>query len=150
MKATFFNTSLVVLASWIAVSLLLAMLVGWLGLAKHYRCRTRFKGQKWYFQTGSMIPAHYIGCLTTGASGEGVYLAVLPLFRLGHPPLLIPWSDITATEHKGLLFSYLDFKFSSEPSVTLRVPRDTGERILSAHPVSSLNAPGTDGTCPTE
>jgi hypothetical protein len=33
---------------------------------------------------------HFGNCLTTGADQSGLYLTVFPIFRIGHPPLLIP------------------------------------------------------------
>ena len=37
---------------------------------------------------------HYNNILTVGYSETGLYLAVFFLFRVFHPPLLIPWSAI--------------------------------------------------------
>lgn len=116
---------------WVFVLLLVAMLGGWSRLAEYYRTQTRFEGQTWRFRSGRFGWAGYNGCLTLGANHEGLYLAVFPLFRVGHPPLFIPWYDITTTEKKGFLSAYLEFKFTKAPSVRLQIPRTLGETIVS-------------------
>jgi hypothetical protein len=115
---------------WVAVCFLLASLGGWSRLARHYRSQSGFAGKKWRFKSGQFQPVNYKHCLTIGSDEYGLYLAVHPLFRVGHPPLLIPWSDITTTESQGWLFSYREFAFSKVPTVKLRVLRDVGEKIL--------------------
>lgn len=116
---------------WIFVCFLLAQLSGWSRLAVYYRTPTDFSGRKWEFQTGRLRWARYRGCLTIGTNSEYLYLAVFPLFRVGHPPLLIPWSDITTSEHKGGLFSYRDFAFTKAPAIKLRVLQGLGNQITS-------------------
>jgi hypothetical protein len=41
------------------------------------------------------MTSRYNNCLTVGASPEGLYLAMMPVFNFGHAPLLIPWTEIT-------------------------------------------------------
>jgi hypothetical protein len=116
---------------WVAVCFLLANIGGWSRLGKHYRSQNGFAGKKWLFESGWFPPVNYKRCLTIGSDEYGLYLAVLPLFRVGHPPLFISWSDITTTESQGWLFSYREFTFSKDPTVKLRVLRDVGEKILT-------------------
>jgi hypothetical protein len=115
---------------WAFVLFLVALLSGWSRLAQAYQAHTRFEGEIWRFRTGHFGWARYNGCLTVGANYEGLYLAVFPLFRIGHPPLFIPWYDITTAEKKGFLSSYLEFKFARAPSVTLHIHRSLGEAIV--------------------
>jgi hypothetical protein len=46
--------------------------------------------------------AGYGNCLTVGASPDGFYLAISPLFRFRHPPLLIPWTEVEITRRRVL------------------------------------------------
>lgn len=122
---------------WIIVSFLLARMGGWSHLAESYQSQAQFTGKKLYFQSCRLGLVNYSGCLTVGSNYYGVYLAVFPLFRVGHPPLLIPWSDITTAEHKGLVFSYLDFTFARVPSAKLRLPSGLGYKVMSMRGDSS-------------
>lgn len=125
---------------WIGVCFLLAFIGGWSRLAEAYQTQTEFVGKKWYFQSGRLGLTNYNGVLTLGANYYGLYLAVFPLFRAGHPPLLIPWSDISTAEHQGWMFSYLDFTFAKAPSRRLRLLRKAGEMIMMTKPDSSYGS----------
>lgn len=61
-----------------------------------------------------------------------MYLAVLLPFRPGHPPLFIPWRDITARVERGWLVNYVTFAFDRFSPVRLRVNRRLAERRISA------------------
>ena len=74
---------------------------------------------------------NYGNCLTVGAGYQGLYLSVLFLFRSGHPPLLIPWSDISVRTEKGRWFSWTEFRFSRAPSIPLRVSERLGQWLTS-------------------
>lgn len=106
---------------------------GWSRLAGYYQFHSEFVGQKWRprFRYISLGSVRYGGGITIGASYHGLYLAMSSIFEFAHPPLLIPWKDITTAEYKGLIFSYLDFTFAQEPSVRLRVPRKLGDKIVA-------------------
>jgi hypothetical protein len=116
---------------WSFVLFLLANIGGWSRLARHYQTQTEFAGKKWHFKSGRMGLTNYSACLTVGANNSGLYLAVFPLFRVGHPPLLIPWVDISTSKSKRFWFSYLDFKFTQTPTVTFKIPEQLGTTLLS-------------------
>lgn len=40
---------------------------------------------------------NYNGVLNVGVAPEGLHLAVMALFRVGHPPVLVPWDEIEAS-----------------------------------------------------
>lgn len=124
---------------WVFVLFLIARLGGWSRLAEYYQTQTRFEGQIWRFRSGRFRWASYNGCLTLGANDRGLYLAVFPLFRVGHPPLFIPWYDITTEEKKAFLTTYLEFRFAKAPSVTLRIPRSLGDTIVSKRTAAPLS-----------
>ena len=48
--------------------------------------------------------SHYGSCLNVGADPAGVKISVLFPFRPGHPPLLIPWSEISVASRRKFLF----------------------------------------------
>ena len=80
---------------WILVTYLLSILGGWARLAEDYRSDSDIDGSVWRFQSGTFrFGVRYNGVLTIGSSPSGLHLRVLFLFRMGHPPLFIPWSDV--------------------------------------------------------
>ncbi|MCU1285493.1 MAG: hypothetical protein JWO13_1843 [Acidobacteriales bacterium] len=71
----------------------------------------------------------YNNCLTFGVSDLGFYLAVLPIFRFQHPPLLIPWREIRLRNGKGLIFSYKELILGPDEEVTLRIRRRAADEL---------------------
>jgi len=118
---------------WCTVCFILATIGGWRRLAETYRFEGTFEGSRWRFTSARMRwGVNYNGCLTIGANERGLYVAVLFLFRLAHPPLFIPWSDVRVTEQRGLVFKYLEFGFLKAPAVPFRVRHQLGSALLQA------------------
>lgn len=104
------------LGLWLLVALAISFTGGWFTLSKLFRIRSPFDGTKWSYQSGQMRwIAGYRNCLTVGSSQDGLYLSTMFLFRFMHPPLLIPWPEITV-RRKRLWFL--------GESVTLGLGRD--------------------------
>lgn len=106
---------------------------GWTLLAKYYAFRQPFTGKKWHMQSARMGFSHYRGCLTVGASNEGLYLATSFPFSFGHSPLFIPWSDITIAEQQERHGLYVDLTFPKAPQVRLRFPHRFGTTVVATH-----------------
>jgi hypothetical protein len=125
------------LALWIGVGFLIAQFGGWGELSRFYRSANRFEGKRWYFRSGRMRwMTNYNGCLTVGSSPEGLFLAVLFLFRVGHPPLFVPWQDISVRTGKLLLWEWTEFRFRQAPSVRLRLYGSIGGELKAAAEMS--------------
>ncbi len=134
---------------WVGVSLLISGIAGWRELAKVYRAAMPFTGRRWWFQSAEMRwRTSYGGCMNIGANKDGLYLSVLFLFRLGHPPLFIPWPDISAIERRSwLLFKMVELRCRKVPTVPIRIYRRLAEKISEAAgadwpPTASLTAAG--------
>ncbi len=102
---------------WIFVSYLLSIFNGWQWLSESYRFREKFVGKKFRWQSGTLGFISARNCLTLGANTEGLYLAMNILFRVGHPPLFIPWSDIEVGRRRFSFFSSVVFEFAQAPGV---------------------------------
>lgn len=74
----------------------------------------------------------YNGVLHLGADPIGLHLSLAPGFGFGHPPLYIPWSEITATAERRRLAGAVRFGFRRQPSVPLRVARRLAEQLQAA------------------
>jgi hypothetical protein len=95
-------------AAWIFVGYWIAFIGGWRLLAKRFRTQGAFLGQKWPMQSARMrLLANYNNVLTIGADNAGLFIAPLFLFRAWHPPLFVPWVEITVRNKNELFF----FKF---------------------------------------
>jgi hypothetical protein len=109
---------------WSGVCLLLSSLGGWRRLSKSFPATGSPHGTQFYMQTGMVGVVSYRSTLVIHTTPDGFYLSVVLPFRLGHPPMFIPWSAVRNA--KAWSFLWVDgvaFEVG-EPSVgKLRLPR---------------------------
>jgi hypothetical protein len=113
---------------WAAASVGIARL-GWTALATRYRAWDLYDGDKWSFQSAQVGRSTYRSCLTIGVTPPGLHLSVLFPFRLCHPPLLIPWGDITTTETQWSFGRGYVLRFKQVPEVTIALSGGLGDRL---------------------
>jgi hypothetical protein len=122
---------------------LAAVLGGWKKLAHYYEATEPFDGQRFYVRSGQFAGyVNYNGCLNFGTNLTGLYISVFVLLRIGHPPLLVPWADITARDSRRWFFETTDITFAKTPGVLLRVRRKLANELLGAS--GRLSARTTD------
>jgi hypothetical protein len=118
-------------AFWCGIVWLIATVGGWHSLARVYRSQLPFSGHTWRFRSGRMGGfAKYNGVLTVGVNSAGLYLAVFPLFRPGHPPLFIPWHDITVSSERRFIGTFVVFTFRQAPNASLALWEPFGREVL--------------------
>jgi hypothetical protein len=121
------------LCLWVLVSAIISFVSGWFSLARVYRARIPFQGARWRLQRGKMrYLVGYNNILAIGVSQQGLYLAVLSLFRFMHPPLLIPWSEVKVRKKKGWVFESVTFTLGHELAIPLRIRGKLGENLREA------------------
>jgi hypothetical protein len=121
------------LMAWLLGALGVSFLGGWADLARVYRSPSPFEGQRWKFQSAYLrFWANYSNCLTVGVNPQGLYLAVWFPFRIGHPPLLIPWQDLSVRERKVFLWKGSELRFRQAPSVQLRLGKPLSQRVAAS------------------
>jgi|GEM_PF-4598079 len=88
---------------------LLSVFSGWRLLAERFPARDDLADEAKIFRFASclmgkspMKGVSYNGCLRLRISAAGLGMAVFPLLRPWHPPLLIPWEGVeSVTKNKG-------------------------------------------------
>lgn len=117
---------------WSLILFILGRIGGWSRLAESYRSSDEMPSTRWRFQTGQFRGwVNYGSCLTVGVDHRGLHFASFgPL--LGHPPLLIPWTDVTATPKKTWWTRCADFRFRQAPEISILVNARLAERIASS------------------
>jgi hypothetical protein len=80
-------------ALWFGVIKLTSFL-GWRRLATHYQVDQVPTGARRLLSLAYVRFLQYQSVIRAGAFAEGLVLTVLFPFRVGHPPLLIPWQAI--------------------------------------------------------
>jgi hypothetical protein len=131
------------LFTYLTVSFVISWWSGWAVLARRFRLRSKFTGSRWRGQSGQMRwLCGYRGCLTVGADSEGLYLATFPFFPLFHPPLFIPWNEVSMAKKNLLFVSGVRFQLGKVLPIPLWIRERLAERLRgvagSGHPVETL------------
>jgi hypothetical protein len=107
---------------------------GWGRLARHYRAAVPPDGTHFRFCHAQIGRLNYSGGLTLVVGPEGLGLSIPWWFMLGgHPPLFLPWADVTATPGRSFWAGeHLELRTSLVPGTPIRLPRRLGERIAAA------------------
>ena len=121
-------------ATWCLVVAVISVVGGWFHLSKRFRLDRPFDGLSEGLQSGVMRSfAKYANCLRLGANAEGLYLAVLFLFRFMHPPLFVPWSEIKVHRQQRWLFGeYFTLMLGSHPAIPLRITNASATLLKDA------------------
>jgi hypothetical protein len=118
-------------AMWTGVGYLIGIVSGWQELARSYRC-ARIMGARWPFQSGRMrMLMSFHNVVEVDVDSQGLYLATFPLFRVGFPPLHIPWQDISVKPGKLFFWNYVEFRFRQAPSVFLQLSADLARKMAA-------------------
>ena len=123
----------VLLLGWLSVSLVISYTGGWSSLARTFRYRGTFNGSKWRGQSGRMRGiARYNNCLVIGASPQGLYLGVFFPFRVAHPPLFIPWNEVTFSKSRVFFVNIVRFELGREHRVPFSIHESLANKLRQA------------------
>jgi len=118
---------------WLLSCALASWSGGWSALARSYRAPAPFVGLKWRLRGAQMRWwMNYNNVLTIGVNAQGMYLAVMFLFRFRHPPLLIPWSDIRVRCRRGWIVNYVTLTLGRELQIPLRMRSSLAAKLRAA------------------
>jgi hypothetical protein len=133
-------------AMWASVLWLISLISGWAVLGKRFRHSRHFYDEMWGFRSAKMrFNVHYGNCLSVGADKSGLYLSVFSIFRIGHPPLLIPWTQISVLRgESGLIFKKRELHLGRDESIPFRISKSLALKIQEAAgdawPVETIGA----------
>jgi hypothetical protein len=121
------------IALWSAIVFLMSVLGGWSRLARTYRTDEQPGGGKTISHVTGMVGiASYKKVLSITTNERGMFIEIRRVFRICHPTLFIPWSDIH-NAHKVTLFywDYVAFKVGDPAIASMRLP----QQIFDGSPV---------------
>jgi hypothetical protein len=91
----------IIVGVWVAILKIIAYLSGWNTLRKTYETTGTPHEINYIGVSGKIGKFNYGKTLNVSLSEAGLSLSVGPMFRFGHPLILIPWSDIKNIHEKG-------------------------------------------------
>lgn len=90
---------------WIFITFVLSQ-SAWAKLAKHFKFDGPFEGTRIGVTISARInEVSYSNVLIMKCNAQGLYLYTVVMFKLFHPPILIPYSAIVRVTEKKFLFS---------------------------------------------
>jgi len=124
---------------WLGIFHLTAYLSGWKLLALEFQETNPFIGTEvllWHARMRSL--AKYDLVIYMGADAQGLHLRVNLLFRIAHPPLLIPWSEVSiGPESRGLFFIPVTvLLLGRESQIPLKIWGWKARNLLQASPIA--------------
>ena len=107
---------------WYLIGFYRARTGGWSALAARYGAQEPPVGKLFPMERGRVGAAFY-RCLHIHVSDSGLYLSVWFMFRAGHRPLFIPWTQLYGFhEKKSLIGKWLEIQVGNPPVTTLELP----------------------------
>jgi hypothetical protein len=120
----------------VIVPTLIGQISGWASLAQRFPSTLPFSGKIWKAKSARMRGGMgYNNCLTIGAGPDGLYLAlVIPSFIFrGHPPLLVPWHEISVLgEKKTFGVPLTQISLGREEAVPFTIRKSLVQEIQAA------------------
>ena len=136
---------IIFIAAWVLVCLLIGSMSGWLALAARFRqqsdpCGETRTAGPWFYAVYMRFWTHYSSIVRITAAEDALYLSVLLLFRMGHSPLRIPWSEIRLSQTKYFWRRYVVLTLGLQESIPLRISERMARnlRILERFPQASF------------
>ena len=117
------------IGGWAYVSFSLSKKSGWNSLKEVFRYKKGFSTDIEniaFFSGNSKIGDVSYNGLRVGTCNEGIILKVYLPFRIGHPPLFIPWSNIATLK-------ITDEKFSTDGLLNLKLREKISKKGFFSH-----------------
>ncbi|MGJ8656747.1 MAG: hypothetical protein ACSHX6_09865 [Akkermansiaceae bacterium] len=117
---------------WCFVCFILSFVGGWGRMAKRYPSNNLPTGDRFTSRSLKVGLTNYNRCLTIHANQEGIHLAIWLIFRPGHPPIFLPWSELKNQRPSSFLWiNYLRVEVGSPKTTTLSIPEKDFKAFLS-------------------
>lgn len=125
---------LLVFAIWCISSYVVSLFSGWHALATRFRAQSEPAGPMetagpFFYTIYLRSWTHYNSVVRVTAAQDALYLSVLVLFRFAHPPLRIPWEEITFSRARRFWRDYVVLTLGREERVPLRISERMARKL---------------------
>ncbi len=115
-------------ALWCASCFLISFFTGWFTLARRFKKQSEPYGEiktagPFFYTVYMRFWSHYYSVIRLTAAGDALYASVLLPFRIGHPPLRIPWNEIKFGRTSHFWITYIELTLGSEERIPMRISR---------------------------
>lgn len=117
------------IVGWFVMLAGIAIVGGWQTLARAYPSEDQVWGSEWGGQSvGLRGWCGYNGCVRVTAAEQGLRLAVMLFVRPAHPPLFLPYAEMTI-ERRGRLLRQARIRMNQAPNIAIDISAKLADRI---------------------
>jgi hypothetical protein len=134
-------------ALWCFLSFFISMIGGWFLLSKRFHAQAAPYGETksagpLFYGVKMRFRVNYGNVIKLVAAEDALYLTILFFFRVGHPPLRIPWNEIQFSRAKFLWLRFVVLTLGNEEKIPMRISERMARKlgILGASQASQFRA----------
>lgn len=121
-------------AFWCIVCVIISFLSGWHALSTRFRAQTEPYGETktagpFFYGVKMRFKTSYGNAVRMVTAQDALYLSMLFLFRIGHPPLCIPWNEIQFAGAKFLWLRYVVLTLGNEEKIPMRISERMARKL---------------------
>jgi hypothetical protein len=121
-------------ALWCFASFFLSFISGWFALSSRFTKESEPNGPTksagpFFYTVYMRFWGHYGSVIRMTAAGEALYLSVPFLFRIGHPPLCVPWNEIQFSRTKYFFRPYVVLTIGSQERIPMRISERMARKL---------------------
>ncbi len=113
-------------ALWSFISIVVSLVGGWHALIARFRAQSEPYGQTrtagpFFYTVYMRWWGHYSSIIRLAAADDALYLSVLFPYRIGHPPLAIPWREIEFGKTSFFWRTYVELTLGQQEHIPMRI-----------------------------
>jgi hypothetical protein len=121
-------------ALWCLISLIVSFVGGWHKLSLRFRAQSEPYGDTrtagpFFYGVQMKYRLGYNNVIRITAAEDALYLSILFLFRVGHPPLRVPWNEIRIGRDKFLGRPYIVLTLGNEDKIPMRISERMARKL---------------------
>ncbi|MGA3343927.1 MAG: hypothetical protein ABSC76_03570 [Terracidiphilus sp.] len=123
-----------ILASLILVSYIISFVGGWYALSRRFRAQSEPYGEPrragpFFYEVYLRFWTRYSSIIRIAATGDALYLSILFPFRIGHPPLSIPWNEVQFGRTRFLWRRYVLLTLGEQERIPMRISERMARKL---------------------
>jgi hypothetical protein len=113
-------------ALWCSVCFLISFISGWYTLSGCFKKQSEPYGETrtagpFFYTIYMRFWTHYSSIIRITAAEDALYFSAILPFRIGHPPLCIPWKEIQFSRTKYFWRRYVVLTLGNQEQIPLRI-----------------------------
>lgn len=119
---------------WCAVCYLIGIFSGWHLLTRRFRAQGEPYGDirsvgPFFYGVQMRFRANYSSVIRLSTTSGFLFVSIFFLFRVGHPPLSIPWNEITISKETVFWRRYLVLTLGNEERIPMRISERMAQNL---------------------